>query len=249
MAYPSLTKGLLCLLLAFAPILNAAEVRVAVAANFLATLKALVPLYEQQSGDRLLVSAGSSGKLYAQIINGAPYDVLLSADQHYPEKLIQQGKALAEPRFVYATGVLVLWSADETPLDETRLTEAEVKRIALANPATAPYGATAKQALDKMGLWQALEKKIVRGESVGQAFQFVASGNAQLGFIALSQVLNPRNRFNRRYYWTVPADFHAPLVQEAVLLEYGKKNAAARRFLEFLNSPAARDVISEYGYH
>lgn len=248
MIYPRLRIGLLCLLLSFAPVLNAGEVRVAVAANFLATLKALAPLYEQQSGDRLIISAGSSGKLFAQIVNDAPYHVFLSADQQFPEKLIQQGKGLAEPRFVYATGVLVLWSAEETTLDETRLTSSEVRRIALANFATAPYGAAAKQALDKMRLWRALEKKIVRGESVGQAFQFVASGNAQLGFIALSQVLNPNNKFNRQYYWQVPTDLYTPLVQEAVLLEYGKNNVAARRFLDFLNSPAARKVISEYGY-
>lgn len=241
--------GVLCLLFFFfAPMLKATEVRVAVAANFLATLKVLAPLYTQQSGNSLVVSAGSSGKLYAQIVNGAPYDVLLSADQHFPQKLIQTGRALVETRFVYATGVLVLWSAEKRALDGTHLTSENVKRIALANPAIAPYGTAAKQVLNKMGLWKELEKKVVRGESVGQAFQFVASGNAQLGFIALSQVLNTNNRFNRQYYWQVPMDLYPPLVQEAVLLEYGKHNAAARHFLEFLNSPAAREVISKYGY-
>ena len=177
MTYPRLRIGLLFLLLFFAPILNAGEVRVAVAANFLATLKALALDYEQQSGDRLVISGASSGKLYAQIVNGAPYDVFLSADQHFSEKLVQQGKALSETRFVYATGVLVLWSAEETPLDETRLTSAEVKRVALANPAIAPYGTAAKQALVKMGLWQSLENKMVRGESVGQAVELFHQGH------------------------------------------------------------------------
>ncbi len=227
---------------------QAAEVRVAVAANFLATLKALFPVYEQQTGDRLIISAGSSGKLFAQIINGAPYDVFLSADRAYPDRLIQKTQALASSRYVYATGVLVLWSAGEVPVDKIRLGALDVKHIAIANPNIAPYGAAAQQVLQTIGLWNSVKHKLVQGESVGQVFQFVASGNAQLGFVALSQVLNPNNNYNRNNYWRVPAEYYSPLEQEGVLLVRGKDNPAALRFLDFLKTDAAREVIAQYGY-
>jgi len=226
----------------------AAEVRVAVAANFLATLKVLAPLYEQQSGDSLIISAGSSGKLYAQIVNGAPYDVLLSADRSYPQRLMDVGKAVGQSRFVYATGQLALWSRDKNRLSENSLRSDKVKRIALANPKTAPYGFAAQQTLQRLGLLKKLQAKLVMGESVGQAFQFTATGNAQLGFIALSQVLNPKNRFNKTDYWLVPADFYLPLQQQAVLLQRGEQSAAAKRFLTFMKSDDARHIIRQYGY-
>lgn len=239
---------LLVCLLAGLQMSHAAEVRVAVAANFVATLKALAPLYEKKTGDQLIISSGSSGKLYAQIINGAPYDVFLSADRNFSTKLVDKQLAFAETRYIYATGVLVLWGLGNAPIDENRLDQGGVKRIAIANPNTAPYGAAARQALKKMRLWRQVKHKLVQGESVGQTFQFAASGNAQLGFVAMSQVLNPNNHFNRNNYWRVPADDYAPLQQEAVLLAYGKENLAAKRFLEFLKHESARGVIAEYGY-
>lgn len=242
-------KKLAFLILIFLlPDVHSGEVRVAVAANFLATLKALAPEYEAQSGHQLIVSGASSGKLYAQIVNGAPYDVLLSADKLYPDKLVEADKAVSNSRFIYAIGRLVLWSRDKQPIDSTRLSEPDVKRIAVANTRTAPYGHAAQHVLQKIGLWSALKDKLVRGESISQTFQFVASGNAQLGFVALSQVLNPKNHFNQTSYWLVPQDHYPPLEQEAVLLTYGKNNPNARHFLGFLKSDTARDMMRKYGY-
>ncbi|MCF6237079.1 MAG: molybdate ABC transporter substrate-binding protein [Gammaproteobacteria bacterium] len=242
-------KKLAFLILIFLlPDVHAGEVRVAVAANFLATLKALAPEYEAQSGHKLIISGASSGKLYAHILNGAPYDVLLSADKFYPEKLVEVDKAVANSRFTYAVGRLVLWSRDKQPIDRARLSDPDIKRIAIANTRTAPYGTAAQHVLQKIGLWSTLKDKLVRGESIGQTFQFVASGNAQLGFIALSQVLNPKNHFNRTSYWLVPQDHYPLLEQEAVLLTYGKNNPNARNFLEFLKSDVVRDAIRQYGY-
>lgn len=220
----------------------------AVAANFLATLQAIAPLYEQQSGDRLIISGASTGKLYAQIVNGAPYDVLLAADEGYPEKLERAGRVVGGSRFVYARGRLALWRAQPAPIDQGSLAAPAIRRIAIANPRTAPYGLAAKQVLESLGLWDSLQDKLVQGESTGQAFQFIASGNAQLGFVALSQVLNPANRFNRQHYWLVSETAHQPLQQGAALLDSGRDKRAARRFLEFLQGEAARQVMERYGY-
>lgn len=236
------------MLLLAMPGAQAEEVRVAVAANFLATLQAIAPLYEQQSGNSLVISGASTGKLYAQIVNGAPYDVLLAADQVYPEKLEQAGKVVGGSRFVYARGRLVLWRAQPGPIAQDSLTAPGIRHIAIANPRTAPYGLAAKQVLESLGLWDSLQDKLVQGESIGQAFQFVASGNAQLGFVALSQVLSPANRFNRRYYWLVPQDHYEPLRQGAALLEFGRHNQAARRFLTFLQGEEVRQVMEQFGY-
>lgn len=240
-------KTALCLaLLLFTPWAMAQQLRVAVAANFLSTLQQLQPLYEARSGDQLLVSAGSSGKLYAQILHGAPYDVLLAADRRYPQRLAEAGKVVAGSRFVYATGQLVLWSADaQRPVGEQVLRQLK-GRLALANPRTAPYGMAAQEVLTRLGVGPQLV--LVQGESVAQAFQFTASANVDYGLVALSQVLSPRNRANRQRYWPVPSSFHSPLAQEAALLLRGEGNAAARRFLSFLNSPAARQVIRANGY-
>ncbi len=228
--------------------LHAGEVRVAVAANFLVTLKAIATEYENLSGNQLIISGSSSGKLYAQIVNGAPYDVLLSADQYYPEKLIESGKAIPSSRFTYATGRLVLWSGEKQPIDASRLDDPDIKRIAIANMRTAPYGRAAQHVLQNMGLWSMLKNRLVRGENIGQTFQFVATGNAQLGFVALSQVLNPKNYFNQEFYWLVPQDDYPALEQEAVLLKHGKNNMDAKHFLAFLKSDRARDVMQQYGY-
>jgi len=242
-------KMFVVFLIAIASATHAGQVRVAVATNFLATLKVLAPIYEQQSGDQLIISAASSGKLFAKIMNGAPYDLFLSADRHYPDRLIEKNRASACSRFLYAKGVLVLWSRVEQSIDESSLHASEVKHIAIANPKIAPYGAAAQQVLEKVGLLDNVKPKLVQGESIGQAFQFVVSGNAQLGFVALSQVLNPNNHSNNKYYWRIPADYHTPIDQEAVLLKHGENNAAAQGFLNFLKSDVASNVISQYGYH
>lgn len=235
------------LLLAAAP-LQAAEVRIAVAANFLAPLKVLAPQYEKASGDRLIISGGSSGKLFAQIINGAPYDLFMSADRGYPQRLIEKGLAVPGSEFVYATGVLALWGREQQPIDAELLQSVETRRVAMANPAIAPYGAAARDTMKGLNIFSKLKDKIVQGESVGQAFQFVASGNAQLGFVALSQVLSPNNRFNREHYWTVPAGSHAPLEQAAVLLKRSEDKAAAKRFIAYLQARDTQQRITEIGY-
>ena len=225
----------------------AGEVRVAVAANFLATLQALEPVHRQQTKDSLRISSGSTGKLYAQIVHGAPIDVLLSADSQHPQRLVGQQLADENSRFVYASGQLVIWSRDPVVLDEKMLLSSETRRIAMANPATAPYGLAARQMLEKMGYWTLLQSKLVMGESVGQAFQFAATGNAQLGLVSLSQVLSPNNRYSRDY-WRVPPSYYSPLEQQAVLLNRAGDNEAAKRFLLFLRSDEARAVMHQYGY-
>lgn len=228
---------------------QAGEVRIAVASNFLATLKMIQPLYEKQHGDRLIISTASTGKLYAQIIHGAPFDLLLAADQVYSTKLEQSGAVVPGSRFVYATGQLVLWHRLAKPINSEQLNAANVKYIAIANPKTAPYGLAAKQSLEAMGLWPTLEPKLVRGESVGQAFQFVASGNAEVGLIAMSQVLGQFNRFNAQYYWPVPQRYYSALKQEAALLKRGQDNPAAIRFLRYLrDNSEARQLMTRYGY-
>ncbi len=238
--------ALLLMALLFAPAVVAQELRVAVAANFLGTLQQLAPRYEQLSGDRLLISAGSSGKLYAQILHGAPFDVLLAADRSYPARLAAAGKVVAGSRFVYATGELVLWSADgERAVGEAALRRTK-GRIALANPRTAPYGRAAQEVVTGLGLDGRL--RLVQGESVAQAFQFTASGNVDYGFVALAQVVSRRNRGNRQHYWRIPQRLYSPLQQEAALLLHGEGNPAARRFLDFLASPAAQALIGANGY-
>jgi len=230
------------------PFAQAEQVRLAVAANFLTTTKALAPQFEKQTGHQLVISGASTGKLYAQIIHGAPYDVLLSADKSHTQQLQTTGKVVEGSRFVYAEGRVVLWSSAAKPLDENSLADSDFAKFAIANPRTAPYGRAAQQALQNMGLWQAVKPKLVQGESIGQAFQFVATGNAQLGMVALSQVLNPGNRYNRQYYWLVPESLYDPLQQEAALLEYGRDNVAAKQFLQFLRSETAGNIMRNYGY-
>ncbi len=244
-----MVKSLLLMLLICIPSVQAAEVRVAVAANFLATLKAIIPAYENQTGDKVIASSASTGKLYAQITHGAPFDVLLSADKEHPEKLFGLGKTVPGKGFVYAQGQLVLWGGNPgQPLSEHSVARRGRGRFAIANPRTAPYGRVAKQALIRMEQWQKLSPDLVQGESIGQAFQFVASGNVELGLVSLSQVLNPDNPYNKTNYWLVPEDYYTPLQQQAVLLKHGENNSAAMRFLEYLKTAAARKVMAQFGY-
>lgn len=229
---------------------RAGEVRVAVASNFLNPLKVIAQQYEKRTGHEVRIITGSTGKLYAQIVHGAPFDLFLAADSKRPHLLEKSGKAMMGSRFTYALGRLALWSEKPDVISEdgvSTLRKMNFKRLAMANPKTAPYGLAASQTLKKLKLWEKLEARAVRGENIGQTFQFVLSGNVGLGFVALSQVLDPKNKSKGRY-WKVPSDFHDPLNQDAILLERGDGNPAAIEFFEFLKSDTARKVILSYGY-
>jgi molybdate transport system substrate-binding protein len=228
---------------------QAQTVQVAVAANFAAPLKALAPDFEKVSGYKLLLSSGATGKLFAQIKSGAPFEVLLAADSVTPARLVQEGQAIASSRFTYATGRLVLWSADPKIVDAQGavLKSGAFKHLALAAPALAPYGAAALQTLTQLGLLNALTPRLVQGESIGQTYSFVATGNAELGFVALSQVFE-HGRLRQGSGWIVPTPLHAPLHQDAVLLNKGQDNPAATALLAFLKTEKSKSVIRSFGY-
>ena len=216
----------------------AGEAHVAVAANFAAPARELA----QAFGGRLVLSTGSTGKLYAQIRNGAPFDLLLSADDETPRRLEAEKLAAPGSRFTYAVGRLALFSPRSSAVGEEFLRQQKFERLAIANPKLAPYGAAAKQTLEKLGLWTAVQGKLVQGENIAQAFQFVASGNADAGLVAAAQVKGEKAT------WIVPERYHAPLAQQAVLLARGAHNETARAFLAFLKSEPARERIRSYGY-
>lgn len=223
--------------------LVAGEVRVAVAANFTAAMKDIAAGFEQASGHRVLVSYGSTGKLYAQILQGAPFDAFLAADQKRPALLQKQG--LASGQFTYAIGKLVLWSADpQRSLGAETLQQGHFDRLALANPKTAPYGAAAVDVMQHLGVDEALMAKRVTGDSIAQAYQFVASGNAALGFVAMAQIALDDSGSR----WDIPQSLYEPIRQDAVLLQRGRDNPAAAALLAFLQSADARRVIRRYGY-
>ncbi|GAA3701213.1 molybdate ABC transporter substrate-binding protein [Oceanisphaera sediminis] len=226
--------------------LSADEIRVAVATNFIEVMERLGEDFAAQSGHQVRISSGATGKLYAQIKNGAPYDVFLAADKRRPTLLDEEGMAIAGSRFTYALGKLVLWSPTEDYIDADLrvLKKQDFRFLSIANPRTAPYGRAAQQVLEKQGVWAVLRPKMVRGENIGQAYQYVFSQNAQLGFVAKSQVFK-NGVFAEGSYWQVPEPFYDPIVQQAVLLKDG---AAARQLLDYLRSPAAAGVIESYGY-
>jgi len=231
-------------------VLWAAEVRVAVASNFLLPLKSLAPQYQQASGDTLRISAGSTGKLTAQIINGAPFDVFLSANSREPKRLKEQGLGVAGSRFTYALGQLVLWAPQMKSQHEDMLTTlrgGRFRRLSLANPRTDPYGAAAMEVLERLGLKTQLQAKIIRSDNVSQAYQYVATGAAEMGFVALSQI-QVHGAEGQGHYWTVDTSLYAPIRQQALLLKTGEGNAAARRFLQYLRSAAGREAIKSFGY-
>ena len=226
----------------------AEETIVAVAANASEAVETLAAEFERESGHRVTVTVGSTGKLYAQILHGAPFDVFLAADQDRPRLLLEQGTAVEGSRVTYALGRLVLWSPDSAvEANANTLSEGAFRRLAIANPDLAPYGAAARDALRGLGLWEGLHPKIVVGENIGQSFAMVASGNAELGFVALSSVLSPRNP-HPGSRWEPPAHLYTPIRQDAVLLSRAEGNAAALAFHRFLGSPRARAVIESYGY-
>ncbi len=222
----------------------ATEVHVAVAANFTKPLEQLKQEFEKISKHTVIVSSGSSGQLYSQIKNGAPYEVLLSADRERPEKLVTEGEAVADSLFTYAIGKLVLWSKQAHLVDKEGkvLSIGQFQHLAMANPKTAPYGTAAEQVMKKLEVWEILQSKIVQGENITQTYQFVATGSAELGFIALSQYPGSGS------YWQIPQEWYAPIEQGAVLLKTGEKNNAAKAFLVFLQEPIARAMIKKLGY-
>lgn len=223
---------------------------VAVAANFSEVAERLAKDFERASGHKLTFVAGSTGKLYAQIYNGAPFDVFLAADQESTARLEKDGLAAAGSRFTYATGRLTLWSREPGRIGRdgaATLRQGSFRRLAIANPALAPYGAGAQQTLESLGLWERLQDRIVMGQTISQAHTLVASGNAEIGFVALSSVLSPRNDIEGSR-WDVPAALHKPIRQDAVLLARGAGNAAARGFLDFLRGKQAKALMQAYGY-
>jgi molybdate transport system substrate-binding protein len=241
--------GVLLLLLTGIGSAQAEQVTVATAANFTAAMQRLAPDFERASGHKLVSSFGATGKLYAQISNGAPFDVLLSADDATPAKLEMEGFAVTGTRFTYAIGRLVLWSPQSGVVDENGaiLKSGDFAHLAIANPKTAPYGAAAEQALRRLGAWDRLTPRLVYGENIAQTFQFVHTGNAQLGFVALAQVRAlPPDRHGSQ--WLVPESLHEPLRQDAVLLKRAADKPAARAFLDYLRSPKARAIIEDLGY-
>ncbi|MFN3570957.1 MAG: molybdate ABC transporter substrate-binding protein [Polaromonas sp.] len=238
----------LWLLFLAAPAL-AADVQVAVAANFSAPMKIIAAEFEKDSGHKAVLSFGATGKFYAQIRNGAPFEVFLAADDHTPTKLEQEGGAVQGSRFTYATGRLALWSARPGVVDAQGevLKKGGFGKLAIAAPQLAPYGAAALQTMTRLGVLAALQPRLVTGESIGQAFGFVATGNADLGFVALSQVLE-NGKLASGSAWIVPETLHSPIRQDAVLLTRGKDSPAARQLMVFLQSDKARAVIRAHGY-
>lgn len=228
---------------------SAAEVIVAVAANFTEAINRLAPDFARRSGHRLITSFGATGKFYAQIKNGAPFDVLLAADSEHPQRLETEGLGVIGTRYTYATGRLALWSAKTGVVDKDGeiLRRGEFAHLAMANPKTAPYGAAAVQALQRLGVEERIRPRLVQGENITQAFQFVSTGNALLGFVAWAQV-RALPAAQAGSYWLVPAELHDPLRQDAILLQRAADLPAARAFLAYLRSPPARSIITELGY-
>lgn len=223
---------------------------IAVAANFAETAETLAAAFEAETGHDVTLATGSTGKLYAQITKGAPFDVLLAADRERPRRLEDEGHAVAGTRRTYATGRLVLWSPDRARIGadgEKTLARGDFDHLAMANPDLAPYGLAAQQALDHMGLRSVLSDKIVMGQNIGQTFSMVATGNAALGLVAGSYVASTRNTAPGSS-WSVPKTYHDPIRQDAVLLAHGAENAAARAFLDYLHGDAASAVIARSGY-
>jgi molybdate transport system substrate-binding protein len=225
---------------------EAGEVRVAVATNFAEVMEELGRRFEEASGHTVLVSSASSGALYAQIRNGAPFDVFFSADTERPELLEQDGVAVAGTRFTYAVGRLALWSPDPALVDGDGevLESGQFRFLAIANPEIAPYGAAARQVLERRGLWDGIQDRLVRGQDIGQAYAFVYSRSAELGFVALAQIQRPGAAIEGSS-WLVPDSEHEPIEQQAVLLA---DTPAAREFLAFMRGEDAKALIQSFGY-
>ncbi|CAE6962635.1 molybdate ABC transporter substrate-binding protein [Ectopseudomonas khazarica] len=244
-----LKHSLLVLGLVFAGSTLADEVKVAVAANFTAPMQAIAPEFEKATGHKLVAAFGATGQFYAQIRNGAPFEVFLAADDSTPSKLESEGLTVEGSRFTYAIGGLVLWSAAADYLDGSAaaLKAGQFKHLSIANPKAAPYGLAATQVLDKLGLSEALRGKLVEGQNITQAHQFVSSGNAELGFVALSQVYKD-GKISSGSAWIVPGDMYEPIKQDAVILKPGANNPAASALVDYLKGPEAARIIESFGY-
>jgi molybdate transport system substrate-binding protein len=228
---------------------QAESTTVAAAANFITPLEALKPAFEGRSGHTLTIVAGSTGQLYAQILNGAPFDVLLSADQEHPEMLVAAGHGDASQRFTYARGKLVLWTRDAErfePLSLDTLRRTDYRWLAIANPDLAPYGLAARRVLEGLGLWDTLQDRLVRGQNIAQTFAMAETRNADLALVALSQAI--AYSAHPAAYVEIREDLHEPIRQDAILLRRASGNAAARAFLDFLRSAEAARVIEGAGY-
>jgi molybdate transport system substrate-binding protein len=223
----------------------AAEIRVAVASNFIEAIKEIGALFTKATGHQAVFSSGGTGQLYAQITQSAPFEVFLAADQATAQKAVDAGFAVVGTRFTYATGKLALFSKDPALVKgETTLKEGRFAKLAIANPATAPYGAAAIEVMKVLGVHDALAPRLVQGNNIAQTYQFVETGNAELGFVALSQIV----RHAEGSRWLVPNSLHAPIAQDAVLLRRGADSEAARAFLAFLRGPEGRAVVEKFGY-
>lgn len=237
-------------------VVYSAELKVAVAANFKPSLAILAKTFTAETGHRLLISSASTGALYNQITHGAPFDLFLSADSQRPKMLEEQGLALADSRYTYALGELVLWSmgaADGVSDDSgknTAMTLADLAnysgRLAIANPGTAPYGVAAQQVLEKLGLWSSFRPRLVQGASIQQTWQFVASGNIPVGMVAKAQLANQKN--NNGHVVSIPTDLYDPIQQDLVILKRTKEPEAAKALVAFLLSPPVQGTIAQHGY-
>ena len=238
-----------CICLFVATAAQADNIAVAVASNFTAPMKDVAAQFEKDTGHVVKISSGATGKFYAQIKNGAPFEVFLSADDTTPIILEKEGFAVIDSHFTYATGKLVLWSAKAGFVDDQGavLKQGNFSYIALANPATAPYGEAAIAVMKKMGLLAMLQPKFVQGENISQAYEFVSTGNAELGFVALSQVYKD-GKITSGSAWMVTPSLYPPLQQAAVLLNKGKEKPAAKALLEYMKSEYAKNIIRSYGY-
>ena len=235
--------------LALSAAAQAEVVQIAVAANFTAPARALAEIFARTTGHEAKLSFGATGAFYTQIKNGAPFDILLAADDERPIRLEKEGDTVPGSRFSYAIGQLVLWSAKPGFVDDQGavLKGGNFNKIAMANPKLAPYGAAAVETMDKLGLAAALTPKLVTGESIGQTYNFIATGNAELGFVALAQVLDG-GKLKSGSMWVVPAKYHAPIIQDAVILKRAAANPAAKAWMALMRSPNTQDFIRSYGY-
>ena len=228
---------------------QADEVQVAVAANFTAPIQAIAADFHKHTGHTLVASYGATGQFYTQIKNGAPFEVFLAADDTTPARLEKEGDTVPGSRFTYAVGTLALWSAKEGYVDDKGavLKGNTYEHLSIANPKAAPYGLAATQVLDKLALTEATKAKVVEGQNISQAYQFVSTGNAELGFVALSQIYKD-GKITSGSAWIVPSNLYSPIKQDAVVLSKGRDNAAAKALMEYLKGPEAAAVIKSYGY-
>ncbi|NNG60788.1 molybdate ABC transporter substrate-binding protein [Pseudomonas fragi] len=247
----SFTPGALAALIGCLAVtgVQADEVQVAVAANFTAPIQAIASDFEKDTGHKLIAAYGATGQFYTQIKNGAPFEVFLAADDSTPEKLEKEGDIVPGSRFTYAIGTLALWSAKDGYVDDAGkvLEKNQFKHLSIANPKAAPYGLAATQVLAKLGLTDKVKDKIVEGQNITQAYQFVSTGNAELGFVALSQIFKD-GKVSHGSAWIIPEAMHDPIKQDAVILKKGENNPAAKALTEYLKGPKAEAIIKSYGY-